>query len=207
MKMKKLTQIVMATLLTTSTSAFAETLTLHGQEQVLSYYSNQLPATGLGQQNYENNLRKKMRVVLHNPNSFNVNVRLSTQRNFRNTTGNTTLDAPTPETITINANSSYIHEPYPSDTSLAFPDITQSYNHSARMCDLDMYTVITTALAIDPSSASLNCSAFDTIVKISWQDSLLRNSDSSIKSVSPIMGTVNYYHKFDELFVDESLQF
>ncbi len=202
--MKKLTQIVVATLLATSTHTYAETLTFHGQEQILAYYSNQTPAPG--QTSNDNVLRKKMRLVLHNPNSFNVNVRISSQKRASGFTENVIFDTPPPETITINANSGYIHEPYPLDTSSVIPSVLDSYNNGARMCDLDMYSVMTSAITIDTSSAFLNCAVIDTLVKLSWQESLLRNSDSSIKSVSPITGTVGYYHKFDEPFIDDSFQ-
>ena len=203
MKIKKLTQVVIATLL--SSGVHAETLTFHGQEQALEYISNQLPAPG--QSSNDNVLRKKARLVLHNPNSFKVNLRISSQQAFAGPNNNVSFDTPAAETITINANSRYTFEPYPNDISTQIPDAIHSYNNAAKMCDLDMYTVMTSALNIvDTSTSFLVCTGKDVVIKVSWQDSLLRNSDSSIKSVSSITGTLGYYHQFDETFIDGSVQ-
>ncbi len=184
MKMKKFTQIVIATLITSS--SYADTLTFHGREQVLVEYVNA--------DSYLNIFRKRVRISLHNPNNFSVKIRLNATKTPSGELGERPVS---PETITINANSIHTYEQsFPQPSLFANYSVLDSNTSGGRMCDPDMYSLVTSA------TNTLNCNSVPIAINISWQDSFLRTSDSSIKSVAPITGTLDYYY-----FSDKSPEF
>lgn len=191
MKMKKLTQIVIATLLTASTHTYAETLTLQGRGQILASYSTG-PSNGP-----EDVIRKNIRATLYNPNNFDVKVHLSSlQQTNGETVGDLTFSTlPLRETITVLANSGYIYDPL---SSTALPPLSPSFlpenpsnsiSGEIKRCDLDMHQSITQS-----TNSVSNCLTIPTVINISWQEAIMRGSDTSIKTVAPITGSLDYYY-------------
>lgn len=186
--MKKIIRITIIIVAFIIGTAHAETLTITAKEQILSSFDSR------GE--FINALRKRPRIILYNLNAFPVNIRLNefVRPGVAELPSGTEfgLSSNSPLAVQIDGQHGYLYESRPiNNPSEVSNSIGDSDLQGGEMCDLDMYQAITP----DPNTAYQVCNWTPVKITISWPDSFLRNADSAVRKVEPIVGDLQYFYQ------------
>lgn len=182
MKLTKLFAIVFCIVF--STLAHSGNLLLTGDASAIT------GQTADAEQPYE--LHNLAEFRLYNSNNFNVTVKLRRQKVEIKRRNDGTLSGinETPyldegfagtESITISANSVYT-EIFPVDSGMK----------SNSVCPSELYLTLR-SLPNSSNFSSLVCLKTTYVLNVTWQDTIVTNNTGSLKSVTPITGTVHHH--------------